>query len=947
MVFRMTALGVVTLGLICGSTLGEEGASPATAARTSTAVSTSLQAAALAELTSRHPGVRTLNEDNRTTRVYGEAFATGEDPADTAARFVSGNAQLFGTPASDLVPGNRLAGGQYVQPLMYDRQSGTYKFTLVSYSQYRNGLPVFRSDLRLLVRNEAGYPLVLAASSLHDLGEFSADPILANADFDPALQAETGMTRFTAPEKVIWAGIDGHATDPVVAVTFIAENDRTDAGYECWRFVCDAATGKVLHRETMIHFVDVSGTVKAMATPGAKANICTAEVLFNYPWAKVDIQGGSTVYADGNGSFTIPNAGTGSVTVHSYVDGLYFTIDNRAGLEETLTATVTPPGPVNFVHNQANTDDFVLAQTNIYVAGNQCRDWLLSYNPSFPGISTETGVPTVVNRTDVYCPCNAWSSSSDGSINFCQPGGGCPNTAWQSVLNHEYGHHCIDFTGSGQGAYGEGMADCFSMLPVDDPNLGYGFYGDCNTGLRTADNTCQYSASSCSSCGSEAHDCGQLLSGIVWSIRNQLVVTEPVDYLNILSGIAVNSILLHTGTSINAQIAIDFLTLDDNDSNLANGTPHWSEICAGFSAHGISCPALNPIAFEYPGGRPAMATPNQPTVFLVNVVALGGTPVAGTGQLHYSLDGGAYAVVAMTQLTANHYQATLPAAGCNHRYSWYVSAQASGAGTFNDPSGAPTASYKTVVATSVEVPFQDDFETDKGWTVGDTGDNATTGIWNRADPEATTAQPGDDHTASPGVMCYVTDSRAGTGVGSYDVDGGKTTLKSPIIDLSAVSEPTISYWRWYSNDKGSAPNADTFVVDISNNNGSTWVNAETVGPTGSETAGGWFYHEFRVADKVTPTALIKMRFIAQDQGSGSIIEAAIDDFKVTAYGCVETPVCGTLMGDMDGNSLLNGADIQAFVAAILGQYNPCGDFNGNAQMDAGDVSGMVNALMAP
>jgi hypothetical protein len=593
------------------------------------------ESAALEQFQTLHPSIQLYREAGRLNRVYGGEMEVGESPTDTAARFATAHAMMFGTPASDLVAASRSADGRHTQPLMFDQKTGVYKFTLVYYSQYRNDLPVFHSDLRLLVRNEPGYPLVLAASTIRNLGDFSADPIIANMEFDPASQTKTGMTRFSRPEKVIWAGIDGEATDPAVAVTFIGENDRTDAGYECWRFVCDARTGEVLYRETMIHFVDVNGTVKAMATPGAKANICTDEILFNYPWAKVDISGGSPVYADGNGNFTIPNAGSSSVTVRSYVDGLYFTIDNRAGAEETLSTAVTPPGPVNFVHNQADTDDMVLAQTNIYVAGNQCRDWILLQNPSFPGISTETGVLTVVNRTDVYCPCNAWSSSSDGSINFCQPGGGCPNTAWQSVLNHEYGHHCIDFSNSGQAEYGEGMADCISMLPVDDPNLGYGFFGNCSAGLRTADNTCQYSASSCSSCGSESHDCGQLLSGIVWGIRSQLVVTEPTDYLSILSSIVVNSILLHTGTGINQQIAIDLLTLDDNDGNINNGTPHRTEICAGFSAHGISCPALAVGMTVVPAGNltsgGAAGGPFTPSSIVYTVQNLGPTsPISYT-----------------------------------------------------------------------------------------------------------------------------------------------------------------------------------------------------------------------------------------------------------------------------------------------------------------------------
>lgn len=61
-------------------------------------------------------------------------------------------------------------------------------------------------------------------------------------------------------------------------------------------------------------------------------------------------------------------------------------------------------------------------------------------------------------------------------------------------------------------------------------------------------------------------------------------------YLDILAPIAVESIRLHEGTGIDAAIAIDFLTLDDDDAYLNNGTPHFDEICAGFEAHGIQCP---------------------------------------------------------------------------------------------------------------------------------------------------------------------------------------------------------------------------------------------------------------------------------------------------------------------------------------------------------------------
>ena len=114
-------------------------------------------------------------------------------------------------------------------------------------------------------------------------------------------------------------------------------------------------------------------------------------------------------------------------------------------------------------------------------------------------------------------------------------------------------------------------------------------------------------------------------------------------------------------------------------------------------------------------------------------------------------------------------------------------------------------------------------------------------------------------------------------MGDRDVDNGKTTLFSSTLDLSAEPNALLSYWRWYSNDEGSFPNADVFVVDISNDGGQTWTNVETVGPTGPGTSGGWQFHEFTVSDIVTPTAEIMLRFVASDEDRGSIIEAAIDD----------------------------------------------------------------------
>ena len=165
-------------------------------------------------------------------------------------------------------------------------------------------------------------------------------------------------------------------------------------------------------------------------------------------------------------------------------------------------------------------------------------------------------------------------------------------------------------TDSGKPALG--MADTIATLISEDARFGLGFFkNQCSTPLRTADNTCQYSSTSCSSCGSEAHACGQLISGVVWDIREQLQASDPANFRNIINSLTLSSVLLHTGSAIDANVAIDFLSLDDNDGNLANGTPHGTQICSGFSQHGISCPiapatpcagiCANPTTFTWSG----------------------------------------------------------------------------------------------------------------------------------------------------------------------------------------------------------------------------------------------------------------------------------------------------------------------------------------------------------
>jgi hypothetical protein len=218
----------------------------------------------------------------------------------------------------------------------------------------------------------------------------------------------------------------------------------------------------------------------------------------------------------------------------------------------------------------------------------------------------------------------------------------------------------------------------------------------------------------------------------------------------------------------------------------------------------------------------------------------------------------------------------IPAQPAGALVEYYLEAGDALGRVVTDPAEAPSVlhGFRTGIATA----FADDAESDQGWTLGAAGDDATTGIWIWADPVGTAYQPEDDHTPDPGYLCFVTGNGVpGGGNGDQDVDGGRTTLLSPIFDLSGANWAEISYWRYYvlatSYD-------DEFTVDISDDGGLSWINLETV--ASSE---GWTRAAFELdGSTVALTGQMQLRFIAEDTGGGSLVEALVDDVVIVKSG---------------------------------------------------------------
>ncbi len=819
------------------------------------------QREAISRLQGRSADVRLFRDGTTIHRVYGAAFAGGITAKDAFLAFIAEYSELFG-----------IGDGKLVFEGTQDVMRG--KFTAGYFQQYLEGIPVDLGYVTLLARNDIGNPIVLASPSAQFVRGPAPKPrITAQHAVRILKKHHPSYVTFSKPELRIWKG-EARAH---LAWSFYAENPNPVGGdhegplpERVLAFV-DAVDGAVLEERNQVYPIDVGGNVKGWATPGLKPDQANnPETLQPLELLRVSISGGNNALTNASGDYLIPHPGSTAVTVNASLQGQWVVVNNQGGTNLTMSQVVTPPGPANFIFNVAM-PEFDTAQVNGFIQTTRVHNFAKAINPAYPGI--DIAIPCNVN---VSGSCNAFYTNN--TINFYRAGGNCPNMCYSTVVWHEYGHFIIaKGHPSAAGDYHEGMADVTANLLGDTPWVGEDFSGQ-NTGpLRSAYNSIRYP------CTGGVHTCGQVMSGAFWLTLDQLDITEGhVVGLGLVRSWYLNSILLRP-PSVNPGITIDVLTLDDDDANLNNGTPHYDEIATGFGAKGLTAPPLVWVNIA-PVRLPDAFVPLNPTgeaiPFEARVTNGAGTLDPSSVRLNYRFNGGAWQQLPMPEVAdPDIYGALLLQPACGTTVDWYISARDTNNRMTTYPSGAPGSFFSTLVARSLTTIFTDTFETDTGWTV--TNVNLTTGAWVRVDPNGTflngvPAQPENDSN-DPGLLCYVTgQGTPGGAVGAQDVDGGPTYLTSPVINL-AGADALIEYRRWYFNDDGDDP----FLVQVSNNNGATWVTVETV--MGIQNS--WVQRTFRVGQYVPPTAQVRVRFSAVDNPNNSITEAGVDNVAVRRINC--------------------------------------------------------------
>jgi hypothetical protein len=714
-------------------------------------------------------------------------------------------------------------------------------------------------------------PTVPVSDALQTISQDLNDVVIADKNVD------ANWEWFPIPSK------NGYELHP--AYPFEIKGQGKNLPAELTGYV-DGLTGSILYRQNNVHdFVGrtVKGDVYKQnpTLPSSLEPLQNIEVVLNSTTLNTDSVG---YYS--SASFSSP------ITATMNLQGKWAKVIAVASgnVTPSFQDTILTTGGT---YIYSTTSPSSSRHVNAYYHVNRIHDYQKKQYPTFTGM--DIALPTNV---DVTGTCNAFYNGS--SINFYAAGGGCNSFTYNGdIIYHEYGHGINDkfynWQGAGtmnNGALNEGEADCWGMSVSHDPVLGQGSMPGNGGIIRRYDQAPKVYPQDIVG---EVHADGEIIAGAWWDVSQ--FSGDTMLFANTFAKTLFDTPDGPTGTegTVYHKVLISALTRDDNDNNLANGTPHFIPIVKAFARHGIYLLAGSTFLHNELPHQPA----NTPIVFKARV-----TPTIpaflSTVYLYYRTRGGSWDSLAMNNITGTDtFTATI--AGypegkiLDYYFSLYdiVSEKSACFPSDYDPllgSTAITIPYQFGVGITKTTGFDFEQTLPASWKIGNApGDNATGGIWIQAKPIGSftsgaagslPVQPDYDHTTGQGTQgkCLVTGNAVNqtASMNSADVDAGKTTVITQPFDISGMTQPVLEYYRWFSNDRGSNPGEDPWLVQGRDSSTTFWITIDNT----RKSDYNWRRRIISIRNTMGMAGIQKLvlQFVATDGGAGpSTVEAAVDD----------------------------------------------------------------------
>lgn len=840
-------------------------------------------------------------------------------------KYISENPDIFRTPGDEI----KLAVHEKYGHVDY-----------VIFRQTFERIPVYQS--RIDFRYSKNNLVWFGADTYPDI-EINVTPSI---DSDVALLLAEGEIEFDLdnkdfiidePELFIYAHSLGEYRLAWRLGLFVHHNEpnrfeRSVSNYLIW---VDAHSGEIFSIFDRVEELEIQGIISGMV----KDVPYGTETLRPLEDVKVVVANVGNTYTDENGYYII-EAGTTPQQVSVEFLGNWLNVNANNVNDAYVASTVTPGDTFNVHFDNFNS---IAGERDTYFHANVIHDWIKDIDSSFSG--ADYVMPAAVNIND---NCNAYWDGT--GINMYSAGGGCSATDQMAdVIYHEYQHGLTQFAydpfdSPYSSGMGEGLSDYSAMTLRNSPCLGDAFFGTPGECLRDGENTLQYPGDEC---GGGVHCLGQLSMGSLWQMRKNLITTFGDTVTAAAHSDSLFRFAMAGRPYTVPDLLIEILTVDDNDGNIMNGTPYFQEIINGFAQHSVPSPLPEFGIIHAPIQN--METVIEPITVEATILSINQT--ISIAELVYSFGAGTITTALTPGTGSNEYSGTIPAQPPGTVITYYIHAIDDDGNEYFSPQTAPDIQHFFLIGNTLSFPalFTDDSEADQGWTLGIPSDSASTGIWVREDPNGTTnngqpLQPEDDHTFD-GVTAFVTGNAPfdGTNAGDDDVDDGATTLVTPTMNLLGAVNPVFSYWRWYSNNLGNEPNADDWVVQVTND-GQNWFDLER----SSQSEASWVYKQFLLSQYIEMSEQVQVRFIADDSGDGSLVEAAVDDVFVLNGISVNL-----IFGDVDFDGEVSINDVLQIVDYIFGAIQPNGiqvyvaDLNQDGNLNVIDALVLVQMILNP
>ncbi len=619
----------------------------------------------------------------------------------------------------------------------------------------------------------------------------------------------------------------------------------------------DAARGMPLAREQMLRFATAQVRFDAPVRAPQLGRT-------SYPAPKLTLAvDGVPGASDLTGAFTWDASAPGALSVDA--TGNQVAVTNLSGPPAAATFSAVDGQPVLWSLAKDEQGD---AQLSAYIHANLIKAHAASIAPAMPFLGTQ--LPVVVNEPDPQ-GCNAfWNGSA---ANFFLQRGGCNNTArLADVVYHEFGHafhqHSI-LAGAGalDASLGEGTGDIMTASVTHDPHLAPGFFLASDASLRSMDSGRRWPED----IDWDPHETGLIWAGAMWDLRTFLV-----EDLGEAAGHALTDQLFYQAIRRSSSIPATYaevLAADDDDGDLANGTPHICSINRAFLAHGLApmldasgrvlhhtpLTALSPRASSYPLDVTAEVLYPQcasATLDGVRVVFRTASGAPTTLRLVLGPDG--------------HYTGAIPASVEDTQLRYQVIGQA-GQASLTLPDNRADGNYRAFIG-ATRVLYENDFEAQiDGWTFG--GNKSLKGDFAWGPPTGLGGDPAAAFSGSKVIGNQL------TGTGLYK-PARIVFADSPVFDLQGEERVRLQLRRWLTVQDGFFDQASIYL-----NGALIWQNDGTDENDGSLDHRDleWRFEDIDLRPHLQGAKTAQIRFEIVADGSKPRGGFTLDDFRIVAF----------------------------------------------------------------